>query len=340
MKKFLSYLIIIFSSFMIFITGIKALVCNYESTGGNMTHKLVISEKNDTISKSFISGDASWTTDKDHGAGYNNIEEDQSVENWDKNYQGIDFKAQSWYRANEHKCLPYSILIDTSSGLDLILSDNTNLENYKNKYNSYLTKQGIVVMDYVPPKEDEDDPKAPNACYGLNESTCKNNPTFSCVWNEKTINNVYYEYCNTDQLLYVSCGEGNNKIKDIPYQVPKLVSFFVDFLKIGTPIILIIVGMITLLKALASSKEEDIKKAQGSLVKKLIAGAMVFFVISIVEFVVSLVADSNEVETFSTCLDCFLQNDCEKNIYYKTTISDTEWCTYLNTNEFKSCSGK
>lgn len=152
------------------------------------------------------------------------------------------------------------------------------------------------------------------SCAGyLDKTSCKKNDFYSCVWNE----NEYGEYCNTDNLLFVACGDA----KDIPYQAPKLISFFVNLLKIATPIILVIVSIISLLKALSSQKEDEIKKAQSSLIKKLIAAVMVFFIITIVQFVISKVAlDDEEYNSFTDCLSCFLNNDCEDNIYYRTNI--------------------
>ena len=158
--------------------------------------------------------------------------------------------------------------------------------------------------------------------YTDGKSACENNAYYSCIWNETE----YGDYCNTDTLLYVSCGDAF----DIPHQTPSLISFLVNLLKIATPIILIFISVITLLKALAASKEDEIKKAQSSLIKKVIAAVMVFFVISIVQFVIMKVADSSETDNISKCLTCFLNNDCEDSIYYKTNVAGTYTCTYVS----------
>lgn len=140
------------------------------------------------------------------------------------------------------------------------------------------------------------------------------------VWNDE------YGYCNTDNLLYVKCGDSY----DIPNKVPAIISFFVNLLKIATPIILIIVSIITLFKALVASKDDEIKKAKNSLVKKIIASVFVFFVISIVQFVVMKVADSSEKENISSCLSCFLNNDCYNTLYFKTNVAGNYLCTTLD----------
>lgn len=170
------------------------------------------------------------------------------------------------------------------------------------------------------------------SCSGYTEpSACEYNKYYSCIWNETK----YGNYCNTDKLLYVSC----NNTFDIPYQVPELISFLVNLLKIATPLILIFVGMITLFKAMAASREDEMKKARSSLIRKIIAAVMVFFVVSIVQFVINKVADSKETDDLSTCLSCFLTNDCSKNIYYKTNVGGTYLCTYIQGSGSSICKG-
>ena len=154
---------------------------------------------------------------------------------------------------------------------------------------------------------------------------------YSCVWNKE------YKFCNTDNLVYVKC----KNTQDIPVMVPQLISFIFNFLKIVTPIILVIISIITLLKALAASKEDEIKKAQNSLIKKLIAGALIFFIASIVQFVVLKVADNDEGEEFMDCVNCFLNNNCKDTAYYKTNISGEEMCTPLKKGSSTSkCNSK
>lgn len=152
---------------------------------------------------------------------------------------------------------------------------------------------------------------------------------FSCIWNETQ----YGNYCNTDTLTYVVCGDA----VDIPSQVPGIISFAVNLLKIATPIILIIVSIITLVKAIIASKEDEIKKAQSSLVKKLLAAAMVFFIVSIVQFVILKVADSSDANGISKCMSCFLNNDCDKNVYYKTMMGSKYKCTYISNGKEFDC---
>ena len=62
--------------------------------------------------------------------------------------------------------------------------------------------------------------------------------------------------------------------------------------------------MIDLMKAVIAQKEDEIKKAQMTFVKRLIAGALVFFVIVIVKMLISFVADDSK--NIMNCVNCFI----------------------------------
>ena len=179
----------------------------------------------------------------------------------------------------------------------------------------------------IPIARETDSPSV-MSCYDYDQANCgvdgkiengNSEKSFSCVW--VTGDNTP-GYCNVDKLQYVKCGDAF----DIPEQAPRIMSFAINLLKIGTPIILIITGIITLVKALAASKEDEIKKATSTLIRKFIASAFVFFVIMIVQFVILKVADSSETGEISKCLSCFLNNDCSSSVYFKTKVGDSYTC--------------
>lgn len=156
--------------------------------------------------------------------------------------------------------------------------------------------------------------------YNNDEKACVNN---KCAWNDE------YNFCSPNGLAYIGCGDA----KDIPAIAPKLTNYAVTALKTATPIILIVVAIIDLVKAITAGKEDEIKKAQGSLLKKAITAALVFFVITIVQFVMLRVADDSEHDSLSSCLSCFLNgpsdSKCE-SIYYKDGYGK---CKYLSGGE-------
>lgn len=142
-------------------------------------------------------------------------------------------------------------------------------------------------------------------CSKLNKDNCiaKN-----CSYNKE------HEFCSVNGLVYLSCGEAD----DIPEMVPVLVSLGVTGLKTVAPIVLIIMSIIQLVRSITSGKEDDIKKAQTGLIKRVIAAIVVFFVIAIVQFIMLRVADNTEKDSLRKCLSCFLNGtDSCGSLYYK-----------------------
>ncbi len=109
-------------------------------------------------------------------------------------------------------------------------------------------------------------------------------------------------------LKEVSCGNGD---VTIDAAIPSLVHTVVIFIKVFVPIVLIILGMVDIFKAVIAQKDDDMKKAQGILIKRIIYAVLVFFIVAIVQFVFSAVDSNDEVGTKS-CINCFINNNCNK----------------------------
>ena len=90
----------------------------------------------------------------------------------------------------------------------------------------------------------------------------------------------------------------------IDEKIANTVHIIILVIQIAVPIILVVLGMIDLLRAVIASKEDEIKKAQMVFVKRLIAGALVFFVFVIVKMVISFVADDSK--GIMNCVNCFV----------------------------------
>ena len=80
-----------------------------------------------------------------------------------------------------------------------------------------------------------------------------------------------------------------------------IIGYVIFAIKVIVPIILIITGMITLGKAVMAQKDDEIKKAQGLLIKKVAYAVAVFLVIQIVSIVIGLVSSSS---SYKTCAQC------------------------------------
>lgn len=92
---------------------------------------------------------------------------------------------------------------------------------------------------------------------------------------------------------------------DIDSKIGNAVHLIVLVIQIVIPVLLVIFGSIDFLKAVIAQKEDEIKKGQQTFMKRLIAGVIVFFVVSIVKLIVSFAAGDDEA-TILNCADCFL----------------------------------
>ena len=111
----------------------------------------------------------------------------------------------------------------------------------------------------------------------------------------------------------------------IDEKVPNLVSTAILVIKIVVPVLLVVFGMLDFVKGITAGKEDEIKKGQQLFIKRLIAGALVFFVFTTVQLLISFVADEEDKDSITTCANCFLNGECTyKKIDDKTCPSGTE----------------
>ncbi len=88
----------------------------------------------------------------------------------------------------------------------------------------------------------------------------------------------------------------------------QIVGYALFVLKIVAPIALIIVGSISIGKAVVSGDNKAINQSIGNLIKKAIAAVVIFFIPTIVSFVISLVdGATNDVKKFDCLTNCVQQ---------------------------------
>ena len=92
----------------------------------------------------------------------------------------------------------------------------------------------------------------------------------------------------------------------IPGAIAGIISIVINIIKIGVPIILIILGMIDMGKAVASQKEDEIKKGQKTLISRCIAAGIVFFVVAIVQLLFSVINGGTDDNDIWNCIDSFV----------------------------------
>lgn len=95
--------------------------------------------------------------------------------------------------------------------------------------------------------------------------------------------------------------------------LPDFLGYFISLIyvaiRIGVPLLLIIAGMFDLGKAIVAKKEEDVKKARGLLVKKILLGVIVFLLPYFVELIVKIATRDNDI------VDCI-----KRLIDYRTNL--------------------
>ena len=127
---------------------------------------------------------------------------------------------------------------------------------------------------------------------------------------KKYLTNIFlislYIYLNSSYSLgsYISCGGVS-----VPSELGSFTRIIVLLLQIVAPLGLIIFGGIDFIKAVTAGNDSDIKKKQQVFVKRLVYGALLFFVITLVQFVINVTADNASEKDFSRCLRCMTTSD-------------------------------
>lgn len=120
---------------------------------------------------------------------------------------------------------------------------------------------------------------------------------------------------NSSLFLLDTCGASNSACQEtigkqgIPGDIVSIIHYVYLGIQVVVPIILIIFGMIELGKAIAAQKEDEIKRAQSSFLKKLIIAVIVFLVFSIVKFVFDFAGGGADIWT---CISDILKDNCKE----------------------------
>lgn len=121
-------------------------------------------------------------------------------------------------------------------------------------------------------------------------------------------------------------------------EIWSLVGTVVTILKIGVPLIIIVLAVIDLGKAAISSKDDEMSKAFKTLLRRIIAGVVIFFIPTIVNLVFGMI-DGFTDETgeggidYSVCSACVAGSDCFVHSGFCSSNPDHEYCS--DSSEYK-----
>ncbi len=89
-------------------------------------------------------------------------------------------------------------------------------------------------------------------------------------------------------------------------QLWKLVGTLINIIKIVIPVIIIVLAMLDLGKAVMAGEEKEIQAAQKMLIKRLIYGVVIFFVVTIVQTIFNLIGagPGSESADSAICWEC------------------------------------
>lgn len=121
----------------------------------------------------------------------------------------------------------------------------------------------------------------------------------------------------------------NNVCTYLEPEIVTLVHNIIIIIKIAVPIALVIFGMIDFSKGVMAGKEDEVKKGQNTFIKRLIAGAVVFLMISLTQLVIS-VFDKDSNGQFLECANAIMNGDKNINEKYETQLDIKD---YIKENE-------
>ncbi len=98
----------------------------------------------------------------------------------------------------------------------------------------------------------------------------------------------------------------------------RIIGYVIYAIKVLVPIIIIIMASVDFGKAMISGDDKDLKSSTTNIIKKIIIGVVVFFIPTLLMFVINLIDSTNEVQSdFNKCTVCVLDvtsDECKLNI--------------------------
>lgn len=98
----------------------------------------------------------------------------------------------------------------------------------------------------------------------------------------------------------------------------ELIGNLINIIKIVIPIVIVILAMLDLGKAVMAGEEKEIQAAQKMLIKRLIYGVVIFFVVTIVQVVFNLIGVglSDSDSDASICWTCVTRpSECPEGTF-------------------------
>lgn len=131
-----------------------------------------------------------------------------------------------------------------------------------------------------------------------NDYTVEDCESFGCALSQDGTKCIY----NNTSSNVRSCGD--ELLTNIPLGLISVTKITYGVIHVAVPVLLVMFGSLDLIKGVIAGKDDEIKKNQSMFIKRLIAAVLVFFVFSMVKFVISISADNGS--RIIKCAECFI----------------------------------
>lgn len=161
---------------------------------------------------------------------------------------------------------------------------NRNYNDFRTEYiNQYIQEQKCPELCFIYDKHDtwytSLDKEENNAeKYALGTMQCSSNG-ITTLDEKKDVS-----YISNNKITFENC---EKLFEDSP-QLLDMIKFIVNIVKIGIPILLIGLGILDFSRAIFSSKEDEMKKAQEKFIKRIIIGVSIFLVPIILKMILTI----------------------------------------------------
>lgn len=142
-------------------------------------------------------------------------------------------------------------------------------------------------------------------CYSPNDCICADNKYPCSISVSDTSSSG-----ETNRKKCITCGEVNT----IPAALPTFSRNVITLIQVLVPIIIIIMGIVSFLKALISGEDKALAQARTHFIRMILVGIAILLIVTIIKLVFSLASKSDDVNSAMKCISCFTTDESACNI--------------------------
>lgn len=125
---------------------------------------------------------------------------------------------------------------------------------------------------------------------------------------------------NYNYILDVSAIDALSCSNENVMKVLELFSVLFIILKVAIPLIIVILGIISLAKVIISDDQNMLSNAISSLIKKFLIGVFIFFIPTLISTIIGYIDDADNVRSeYRACTECLLNSNCTGSSIDSTT---------------------